>query len=74
MAKPTAAERAAKAAASTNPQRTKPNTRPAPASRVEPVRITVDLDPELHRRLKIHCATEGTRISEVIRDLLETRV
>lgn len=32
------------------------------------VRVTVDLEPELHRRLKIKAAMEGKSIASLIRD------
>ena len=51
-----------------------PSVREAPAHYAlksidtkEPVRITVDLDPDLHRRLKIKAAITGTSISDLIR-------
>ncbi|MCH9808467.1 MAG: hypothetical protein K0U74_12100 [Alphaproteobacteria bacterium] len=33
-------------------------------------RLTVDVPENLHRRIKVHCAGEGTQISDVVRDLL----
>lgn len=45
-------------------------TRPEPA--VSPTkRLTVDVSADLHKRLKIHCATAERQISDVVRDLLE---
>lgn len=47
-------------------------TVPAPrlkAPRVKPVRITVDLAPDLHNQLKIWAATEGVKLSDVVRAL-----
>lgn len=44
---------------------------PSKPSRKETVRITVDLDPELHRLLKIYALEQGVRGSEVLRALLE---
>ncbi len=37
---------------------------------VKPVRMTVELDPEIHRELKIHCTMKGIWISELMRDLI----
>ena len=36
-------------------------------------RLTIDLPPSLHRRIKSHCAIEGLVMADVIRDLLEQR-
>ena len=33
-------------------------------------RITVDLEDDFHRRLKMHCAEKGLVITELIRELL----
>jgi len=48
---------------------------PPPAEPVEPVakkkvRITVDLDPEMHRFLKVYAAERGMKLSEVVRELI----
>ena len=43
---------------------------PAPEPRKK-VRITVDLDPEMHRFLKIYAAERGMKVSEVVRGLIE---
>lgn len=37
---------------------------------VKPVRMTVELDPEIHRELKIHCTMQGIWISELMRELI----
>jgi Arc/MetJ-type ribon-helix-helix transcriptional regulator len=34
------------------------------------IRITVDLPEELHRQIKIYCATNGLRLADVIRKLI----
>lgn len=34
-------------------------------------RLTVDISADLHKRLKIQCATAERQISDVVRDLLE---
>lgn len=39
------------------------------APRVKPVRITVDLAPDLHNQLKVWAATESVKLSEVVRAL-----
>lgn len=36
-------------------------------STTETIRVTVDFEPELHRRLKIYAAMEGKRLAELIR-------
>ncbi len=61
---------------------TTPNTdsvRSAPsengaASPLKPMkRLTIDISEDLHRRIKIICAQEGTRIADEVRSLLEKR-
>mgnify|MGYP003663037943 CR=1 FL=1 len=42
--------------------------------RIKPVRLTFDLDPELHRRLRIHCFTLGQPISEFLRNQIQSVV
>ncbi len=49
---------------------------PPPAEAQEPaekkkVRITVDLDPEMHRFLKIYALERGMKVSEVVREWIE---
>ncbi|HEY9263975.1 MAG TPA: hypothetical protein VIQ11_05155 [Mycobacterium sp.] len=39
------------------------------APRVKPVRITVDLAPDLHNQLKVWTATESVKLSDVFRAL-----
>lgn len=34
-------------------------------------RFTIDVSAVLHRRIKAQCATRGTKMADVIRDLLE---
>jgi len=48
------------------------STAPAPEAPKKKVRITVDLDPEVHRFLKVYAAEKGVRISDVIRNLIST--
>jgi len=43
---------------------------PAPAAPKKKVRITVDLDPEMHRFLKVYAAERGMKVSEVVRGLI----
>ncbi|NPA71671.1 MAG: hypothetical protein GXO35_02455, partial [Gammaproteobacteria bacterium] len=50
---------------------------PPPAEPAEPavkkkVRITVDLDPEMHRFLKVYAAERGMKVSEVMRKLISS--
>ncbi|QDU98588.1 plasmid partition protein ParG [Lignipirellula cremea] len=40
----------------------------------KPKRLTIDIDRELHTRLKIHCATHGTQIVDVLRTMIEDLV
>ncbi len=44
---------------------------PTPSGKRKTVRFTVDLDPELHRFLRIYALEQGVRGSEVLRALLE---
>ena len=43
---------------------------PAPEAPKKKVRITVDLDPEMHRFLKVYTAERGMKISDLIRGLI----
>ena len=36
------------------------------------IRITLDLDPEMHRFLKVYAAERGLKVSEVLRKLIES--
>ena len=36
-------------------------------------RLTLDIDQELHRRVRVACAKEGLVMADVIRELLECR-
>lgn len=37
-------------------------------------RLTIDLDPELHKRLKLHCFQQDVPIAELLRELIERAV
>lgn len=52
----------------TQEERGRPSERPAGS---KPVRITVDLDAERHRRLKLYALDAGARGAEIIRALLD---
>ncbi|XZE53979.1 plasmid partition protein ParG [Planctomycetaceae bacterium SH139] len=41
------------------------------ASSTKPKRLTIDIDPNLHSELKIHCATHGICIADLVRKLIE---
>lgn len=52
-----------------------PNMSPqAPSSQEAIKRLTVGVGESLHRKLKIYCATEGTDIATVVRELISGRV
>jgi hypothetical protein len=40
---------------------------------IKPVRITVDLEEDLHRQLKIYCAENAVDIASLIRSMLAER-
>ncbi|QDV81392.1 hypothetical protein TBK1r_03070 [Stieleria magnilauensis] len=50
----------------TNVDRTMPKEKPK--------RLTIDLAPKLHRKLKLHCVTEDIEIATFIRGLIESRL
>jgi len=62
-------------AAPKEPEAAPPAEPPGPAApppeRGKKVRITVDLDPEMHRFLKVYAAERGMKVSEVVRGLIE---
>jgi len=37
------------------------------APTVKPKRLTIDIDPDLHSRLKVHCAQRDVRIADLLR-------
>lgn len=45
---------------------------PEPAKK--PKRLTINIDPDLHTELKIHCATHRIQIADLIRSLIEMEV
>jgi proline-rich tail region repeat protein len=48
--------------------------RSAPTAPAGPTkRLTVDVPAELHKRIKIHCATAERQISDIVRELLEEK-
>jgi len=47
-----------------------PPVEPAEPAAKKKVRITVDLDPEMHRFLKVYAAERGMKLSEVVRELI----
>ena len=47
-------------------------SKPAASSLVgKPKRLTIDLDPELHRRLKVDCVQKDIQIADRIRGLIQ---
>jgi hypothetical protein len=48
------------------PEQTPPKTVPMK-------RFTIDVPADLHRRIKISCAAEGTKMADMLREILETR-
>jgi hypothetical protein len=38
------------------------------------IRLTIDITPELHQKLKMKCAVDRCTIAEVVRGLLEEKV
>lgn len=40
----------------------------------KPVRLNLDLDPDLHRRLKVRAAESGISIAELVRGLIAREV
>jgi len=62
---------ARRSAAPGKPEPPAPKPAPEEATPKKKVRITVDLDPEMHRFLKIYAAERGVKVSEVVRGLIE---
>ena len=56
---------------SASPEAAPRGLEPAPEPPKKKVRITVDLDPEMHRFLKVYAAERGMKVSEVVRGLIE---
>lgn len=46
----------------------------APPAPPRPVKLTVEIDPDLHKRLRVLVAVEGTTVAAVVRDLLQERL
>ena len=43
-----------------------------PKPSVKPKRLTIDIHPDLHKRLKISCVQRGIQIADLLRQLIET--
>ncbi|WP_436717754.1 hypothetical protein U8335_13805 [Roseiconus lacunae] len=43
------------------------DTRESAAPAVKPKRLTIDIAPDLHSRLKVHCAQNDIRIADLLR-------
>ncbi len=39
--------------------------------RVKPKRLTIDIDPKLHKELKISCVQRGIQIADLLRSLIQ---
>ena len=53
-------------------QETKPEVLSAPPSPDEAMkRFTIDVPVDLHRRIKMQCAMRGSKMADVLRELLE---
>lgn len=42
-----------------------------PKQRVKPKRLTIDIDPELHRKLKLSCVERNIQIADLVRSMIE---
>ncbi|MCO8125189.1 plasmid partition protein ParG [Stieleria sp. TO1_6] len=40
--------------------------------KLKPKRLTIDIDPELHTRLKIHCAQKQVQIADLLRKQIQS--
>ncbi|CAB3804336.1 hypothetical protein LMG28614_06012 [Paraburkholderia ultramafica] len=40
----------------------------------KPIRLNLDLDPELHRQLKLRAVTDGMTIAELVRGLIQREI
>ena len=50
-----------------------PDAPPSPeAPKLKPKRLTIDIEPELHRLLRVRTAEENTTIADVARELLDS--
>lgn len=48
-----------------------PSNQPVSAKPDTPTkRLTIDVPEDLHRRMKVRCASDGTQMSDVVRDML----
>ena len=43
-----------------------------PKPTYKPKRLTIDVHPDLHKRLKISCVQRGIQIADLLRQLIET--
>lgn len=57
------------------PQAPSPNIEALPAGQAakdqKPIRFTLDMDPEQHRRLRVEAANRGVRMSVLMREALD---
>lgn len=44
---------------------------PAAVRTPKPKRLTIDIDPDLHKRLKLHCFQQDIPIAELLREMIE---
>ena len=53
---------------------TREPTEPESKPTVKHKRLTIDIDPDLHRQLKINCATRDIQIADLVRQLIQTEL
>lgn len=47
---------------------------PAAARPPKPKRLTIDIDPELHKRLKLYCVQQDVPIADLLREMIERKL
>ena len=49
-------------------------TEPAAARPPKPKRLTIDIDPALHKRLKLYCFQQDVVMADLLRELIEGKL